>query len=522
MFLDYNFPVVFISCKDPILNSNSKYLDISSCTRGINTTGISNSSTIHEYVGIGDNTKISDLPQGCGIEKITAASSFGPLNDSTSLTDIHEALAYGFELSWFQVLCGGCDATHGSCGLAGNVVTCKHYCPEDVPLSQLGLRCQVNYWIPLIIAFAIIAIGALLVLRFLCGFPFLMVLVIRKWRRRHLSADESIEDFLQGQNNLLPIKYSYSDIKKMTSNFKHKLGEGGYGIVYKGKLRSGPLVAVKMMNKSIASEQEFANEVATIGRIHHVNVVQLIGFSSEGSKHALVYEYMPNGSLEKYISPERGLVALSYKNMFEISLGVARGIDYLHKGCDVQILHFDIKPHNILLDENFKPKISDFGLAGLYPTGMNTVTLQTTARGTMGYMAPELFYKNIGGVSYKADVYSFGMLLMEIASRKENINPFCENVGQIYFPSWVYDHFSEGKEIDMGIATDEERTMVKKMIKVALWCIQMKPSDRPSMHKVVEMLEADAGLVPMPPRPFIAPRGISDQEHDISTRTKKT
>jgi serine/threonine protein kinase len=146
--------------------------------------------------------------------------------------------------------------------------------------------------------------------------------------------------------------------------------------------------------------------------------------------------------------------SLSSEKMFDIALGVARGIEYLHRGCDMRILHFDIKPHNILLDVNFTPKVSDFGLAKLYPTDNSIVSL-TAARGTMGYMAPELFYKNIGGVSYKADVYSFGMLLMEMASRRRNMNEGEDHKSQVYFPSWVYDQFSEGKEIEMGNGTEE-------------------------------------------------------------------
>ena len=165
-----------------------------------------------------------------------------------------------------------------------------------------------------------------------------------------------------------------------------------------------------MLGNSKANGQEFINEVATIGRIHHVNVVQLIGFCAEGPKHTLIYEFMPNGFLEKYIFSQKESIRipLSIEKIFEISLGVARGIEYLHRECDIQILHFDIKPHNILLDENFTPKVSDFELAKLYPINNSIVSL-TAARGTLGYITPELFYKNIGGVSYKADVYSFGI-----------------------------------------------------------------------------------------------------------------
>ncbi|XP_047264624.1 rust resistance kinase Lr10, partial [Capsicum annuum] len=348
--------------------------------------------------------------------------------------------------------------------------------------------------------------ASFLSLRFLFGLVFLTALVVYKWRRQHLSMYQSIEDFLQIQTNLFTIKYSYSEIRKMTNKFKEKLGEGAYGTVFKGKLRSGPFVAVKVMHKSMTSGQEFIGEVSTIERIHHVNVAQLIGFCVEGSKRALVYEFMLNGSLDKYIFLQQGTVSLTYKQMFDISLGVARGIDYLHQGCDMQILHFDIKPHNILLDENFNPKISDFGLAKLYSSDDSIVSI-TAERGTVGYMAPELFYTNIGGVSYKADVYSYGMLLMEMAGRRKNTSPFEDHLSQIYFPTWVYDQFNDGNDIEMH-ASEEDRRFVKKMMIVALWCIQMKPADRPAMNKVVEMLEGDVELLQMPPRPFIAPRDV--------------
>jgi serine/threonine protein kinase len=327
--------------------------------------------------------------------------------------------------------------------------------------------------------------------------------LVYKWRRRHLSMYEAVEEFLENYKNLVSIRYSYSKIKKMTENFKDKLGEGGYGTVYKGTLRSGRLVAVKMLGKSKANGQDFINEVATIGRIHHVNVVQLIGFCVQGSNRALIYEFMPKGSLNKYIfSPEESVV-LSYKKLYDIAIGIARGIEYLHQGCDMQILHFDIKPHNILLDENFTPKVSDFGLAKLYLVDNNIVSL-TAARGTLGYMAPELFYKNIGGVSYKSDVYSFGMLLMEMASRRKNVNSFVEHSSQIYFPTWVYNQLHDGKDIQMEDGTEEEKKMIKKMIIVALWCIQMKPSDRPSMSNVVEMLGGEVECLQMPPMPTLS------------------
>ncbi|XP_021802295.1 rust resistance kinase Lr10-like [Prunus avium] len=354
-------------------------------------------------------------------------------------------------------------------------------------------------WVPLI------CFGLFFPARLIFGVPCLIALVIYKWRRRHLSSYSIIEDFLQSDSNFLPIRYSYSEIKKMTGKFKDKLGEGGYGSVFKGKLRSGRFVAIKLLGKPKGDGQDFTSEVATIGRIHHVNVVQLVGYCVEGLNRALVYDFMPNSSLDKFIYSKEESIPLSCKKMYEISLGVARGIEYLHQGCDMQILHFDIKPHNILLDENFNPKISDFGLAKLYSVDNSIVTL-TAARGTLGYIAPELFYKNIGGVSYKADVYSFGMLLMQMASRRKNFSSMVEHSSQTYFPLWVYDQYNKGNDLEMADFNEEEKKIIKKMVITALWCIQMKPSDRPSMNKVIEMLGGDVECLKMPIRPFLYPQ----------------
>ncbi|CAL9005874.1 unnamed protein product [Prunus brigantina] len=418
-------------------------------------------------VNLSVNITASDMEDGCRIEWTTLMSkSFLYGKDRNfSYHDIHKALGYGFEL---------------------------HYFPR-------------TSFFPSGIYQSLMKFGTYLLIRFIFGVPFLAAFLIYKRRRMHSSMYSSIEDFLQSDNNLIPIRYSYSDIKKMTSRFNEKLGEGGYGFVFKGKLRSGRFVAVKMLEKPKANGQDFISEVATIGRIHHFNMVQLVGYCVEGSKRALIYNFMPNGSLDKYIYCKEGSNPLSCRKMYEISLGVAQGIEYLHRGCDMQILHFDIKPHNILLDENFIPKISDFGLAKLYPVG-NTIVSLTAARGTMGYMAPELFYKNIGGVSYKADVYSFGMLLMEMASRRKNLNTSIEHSSQIYFPRWVSDQFCMSKEFDMDDATEEERKIIKKMIITALWCIQLKPSDRPSMNKVIKMLEGEVECLQLPPKLLLYPQ----------------
>ncbi|KAK3404145.1 hypothetical protein EUGRSUZ_K00488 [Eucalyptus grandis] len=332
--------------------------------------------------------------------------------------------------------------------------------------------------------------------KFILGAPWVMILLIRKWMGRHLAMDQNVEEFLQSNNNFWPIRYSFSDIKKITSGLKEKLGEGGYGSMYKGRLRSGREVAVKILKKGKSNGQDFISEVATIGRIRHVNVVVLVGYCFEGSKQALLYDFMHNGSLDKHIFT-RGGNSLDCKEVYKIALG----------------------PHNILIDKDFIPKVSDFGLAKLYPTDYNTVSL-TAARGTLGYMAPELVFKSHGGISYKADVYSFSKLLMEMASGRKNWDAVVEYSSQTYFPLWVYDQLSEQMDIPVEEASQEKRRTIKKMIIVALWCIQLNPSERPSMHKVLEMLEGEVDDLQIPPKPLFYPTEMSTRDNACKINIK--
>ncbi|XP_031107620.1 LEAF RUST 10 DISEASE-RESISTANCE LOCUS RECEPTOR-LIKE PROTEIN KINASE-like 2.1 isoform X2 [Ipomoea triloba] len=516
-----NAHAIFIGCRNPA--QSPLYVKMDACSN--NTTTTLSHSYVLEGGGYEGEGMIGELENSCSITAVAWYSSSRTRRYRSTDEEIGEALAWGFELFWFRFNCTTQHCIVGSsykyCIIdtdhSGAFITCHNYNNHRTPCGLLhrwprarhldfnNPKCLQELWEKYI------ALG-----RFSLGLLFLISIVVYKLRRRHLSAYDTIEDYLSGPNNLMPIRYSYFEIKRMTNNFKHKLGEGGYGTVFKGTLRSGPFVAVKMLGKSKATGQEFISEVATIGRIHHTNVVRLIGFCVDGSKRALLYEFMPNGSLDKYIFPKEESFSLSHEKMFEISLGVARGIDYLHRGCDMRILHFDIKPHNILLDENFSPKVSDFGLAKLYPVEDSLVSL-TAARGTMGYMAPELCYRNIGGISHKADVYSFGMLLLEMVGRRKNLNPFVEQLSQIYFPSWVYEQLKDGKDIDMGDATEEEKKVSKKMIIVALWCVQMNPSERPSMKKVIEMLEEeDVELLEMAPKPFLSPDELPIDENSIA------
>ncbi|PIA33369.1 hypothetical protein AQUCO_04100057v1 [Aquilegia coerulea] len=325
------------------------------------------------------------------------------------------------------------------------------------------------------------------------------------WKRSN-KAQSLVEEFLKNYGSLAPKRYNYSDIKKITNSFKDKVGQGGYGFVYKGKLLDGRLVAVKLLNKAKGDGEEFINEIGSISRTSHVNVVSLLGFCFEGSKRALIYEFMPNGSLEKFIYDPNPLEAqsqLGWEMLYQITVGIARGLEYLHRGCKTRILHFDIKPHNILLDHDFTPKISDFGLAKLCPNKESVVSM-LDARGTAGYIAPEVFSRNFGGVSHKSDVYSYGMMALEIVGRRKNINVQVDHTSEIYFPQWIYKRLILDEDLGLyGITSEDETTIARKMIFIALWCIQTNPVDRPSMSRVVEMLEGRNELLQIPPKPYL-------------------
>ncbi|TYJ48172.1 hypothetical protein E1A91_A01G042000v1 [Gossypium mustelinum] len=493
------------SCKVPYtLGIPSSVMFLVNCSEPMNSSSYINASrcpTRSSYFYFFDSkTTLGNFSESCTIDALVPIMVHNISGMSTS--DIYEKLLLGFdlELDGFDLdFCRVETEKPFQYILSSLKFAFRNYMDSFVHFLFHGHNSLPRSRSTYILCLAVT--GGVIFLRSFPGIICLLALVTYKWRRRHLSMDDMIEEFLQSQNNLVPIRYSFKKIKKMTKNFKDKLGEGGYGSVFKGKLRSGHHVAIKLLGKSKGNGQDFINEVASIGRIHHANVAKLIGFCVEGSKQALVYDFMSNGSLDKIIFTEENKNTLGWKKMFDIVLGVAQGIHYLHQGCDMQILHFDIKPHNILLDENFNPKVSDFGLAKLYSVDDSIVSL-TAARGTIGYIAPELVYKNLGGISYKADVYSFGMLLMEMVGRRKNVNAFADHTSQIYFPSWIYDRLDQGEDIELGYVSDDEKVMVKKMIITAFWCIQLLPSDRPSMSKVLKMLESDVELLEMPPKPF--------------------
>ncbi|KAF8716292.1 hypothetical protein HU200_026579 [Digitaria exilis] len=311
----------------------------------------------------------------------------------------------------------------------------------------------------------------------------------------------TIESFLQKHEAPWPKRYTYSEVKALTESFAHKLGKGGFGTVYRSILPNGHLVAVKLLNNSKDDGQEFMNEVTSIMRTSHINVVTLLGYCLQGSKRALIYEYMPNGSLDRfaYGRSSRGETSLSWERLFDIAVGIAHGLEYLHRWCGTHIVHFDIKPHNILLDQDFCPKISDFGLAKLCMTKESIISING-ARGTIGYIAPEIFSPQFGQISSKSDVYSYGMMILEMVGARENINKNPESSSK-YFPQWVYENFEEYCLNAGEINVDNE--IVRKLIIIGLWCIQLQPNNRPSMSRVVQMLESRADDLQIPPQTLL-------------------
>lgn len=333
------------------------------------------------------------------------------------------------------------------------------------------------------------------------------------------SQDHKIEEFMRNYGAHAPKLYSYSDLKKITSSFSHKIGQGGFGQVYRGKLPDGRAVAVKVLAETNGDGEEYINEVASISRTSHVNIVGLLGFCYQRNRRALIYEYVSNGSLDKFLNsgPSSTTCSLEWTTLYRIAVGPARGLEYLHRGCNTRIVHFDIKPHNILLDQDFCPKISDFGLARLCERKESILSM-LGARGTAGYIAPEVFSRAFGHVSHKSDVYSYGMLVLEMVGVRNNVK--VSQTSEVYFSHWIYEHLELGKDLSLqGIMNEEDEEIARKMILVGLWCIQTKPSDRPAIGKAVKMLEESLHSLQVPPKPVLFSPTKSIQESFTSTST---
>ena len=356
------------------------------------------------------------------------------------------------------------------------------------------------------------SLGSLLVIFLLIG-----IFALLFWKKEN--ADEAEEYYLDHVPGM-PTRYSYDDLQAITENFNKELGRGGFGTVFEGTLRDGTKVAVKRLDGFSQIKKSFLAEVETIGSIHHINLVRLIGFCAEKYHRLLIYEYMSNGSLDRWVFHKNPEMLLDWKLRKKIIIEIARGLSYLHEGCRQKIVHLDIKPHNILLDENFKAKVFDFGLSKLVDQVQSQVV--TTMRGTPGYMAPEWLSSTI---TKKVDVYSFGVVLLEILCGRRNVDR-SQPEETMHLLDFFRKYIEENRLMDLVDKYSEDMQLhgaeVVNMMRVAAWCLQNDFTKRPSMSMVVKVLEGAMNIefdldyfILNPPLPNMR-AGADDQEvHDV-------
>ncbi|KAL8208733.1 hypothetical protein R6Q57_008145 [Mikania cordata] len=327
----------------------------------------------------------------------------------------------------------------------------------------------------------------------------------------------------------LPTKFRYKELEEITDNWKSVIGKGASGCVYKGIMKDGTGVAVKRIeHDEERGEKAFRSEIAAIASVQHVNLVRLLGYCIHSNMRFLVYEFITNGSLASWIfsSGRSNCVSgcLSWRLRTAVALDVAKALAYLHNDCRSKVLHLDVKPENILLDENHRAIVSDFGLSKLMSRDQSRVL--TTLRGTKGYLAPEWLLDL--GVTEKSDVFSYGMVLLEMIGGRRNVTVIDTGGGGgadrskrkfQYFPKIVTEKMKAGRImevvdqrlLDHGGIDEKE---VRKMVHVALWCVQEKVRRRPSMVEVVKWLEGRVAVEEPPETQMIVVDLLSIDDDD--------
>ncbi|XP_010248541.1 PREDICTED: protein NSP-INTERACTING KINASE 3-like isoform X1 [Nelumbo nucifera] len=431
------------------------------------------------YLRLGNNSLTGPCPESLSnVEGFTLVDlSYNNLNGS-----LPKISARTFKIIGNPLLCG-----------PNTKINCSAMSPEplsfspDVPRDQSDSggakshRLAIGFGVSaVLISFIIVAVGLLL-----------------WWRHRYNKQiffdvnDQCDPEVCLGHLK----KYSFKELRSATNHFNSKniLGSGGSGIVYKGCLPDGSLVAVKRLKdyNAAGGEVQFQTEVETISLAVHRNLLRLRGFCMTENERLLVYPYMPNGSVASQLRDHiHGKAALDWSRRKSIALGTARGLLYLHEQCDPKIIHRDVKAANILLDEDFEAVVGDFGLAKLLDHRDSHVT--TAIRGTVGHIAPE--YLSTGQSSEKTDVFGFGILLLELITGQKALD-FGRAVSQKgVMLDWVKKLHQEGKlnlMVDKCLNNNFDRVELEEMVKVALLCTQFHPSQRPKMSEVLRMLEGD-------------------------------
>ncbi|XP_078164228.1 LEAF RUST 10 DISEASE-RESISTANCE LOCUS RECEPTOR-LIKE PROTEIN KINASE-like 2.1 [Carex rostrata] len=424
-------------------------------------------------------------------------------------TTYGSVLLAGFQLAWSNPsdYCVQCEEKGGQCGY--NVTSNSTFIPTCFCNNGRcdGAKSHLILGVAIGISLFIGLFAVCICLLFYSG----------KNKKNWFSTEERkreklVEVTLYNFGSLAPKRYTFSEIGKITKSFNHKIGQGGYANVFKGNLINGSPVAVKVFKDRESNGVEFTSEVVSIARTSHVNIVRLLGFSMKGSKRALIYEFMSNGSLDKYLreSQNSALSNEECTRRFEITVGIARGLEYLHRGCNTRIVHFDIKPHNILLDQDYCPKISDFGLAKFCQPKESIISM-SGMRGTIGYIAPEVFSRNFGVVSSKSDVYSYGMMVLEMFGAKQGKTESSDSTSEIYFPDYIYKCVEQNNICSVYGVSDLSEEIVRKVTIVGLWCIQVMPHSRPTMSAVLDMLDRSIDDLTLPPPLNVSLPPVLDQ-----------
>ncbi|XP_059655501.1 G-type lectin S-receptor-like serine/threonine-protein kinase At4g27290 [Cornus florida] len=343
---------------------------------------------------------------------------------------------------------------------------------------------------------------------------FLLLYFIRRRKLKREGMETKNEDIE------LPF-FDLDTIANATKNFSctNMIGEGGFGLVYKGKLKTGQEIAVKRLsNNSGQGLQELKNEVMLISKLQHRNLVRLLGCCDEGEERMLIYEYMPNKSLDYFIFDQNRRLELPWQKRFEIAMGISRGLLYLHQDSRLKIIHRDLKASNILLDDELSPKISDFGIARSF--GRDQIEDKTKrVIGTYGYMSPE--YAIDGNFSVKSDVFSLGVLLLEIVSGKKNWRfHHPDHHHSLLGHAWLLWNEQKSLElVDTYLENSYIESQVLRYIQVGLLCVQKLPKDRPTMSSVVFMLGNEGVALPEPKQPGFFVESSMDAETSTSERS---
>ncbi|CAA3016361.1 G-type lectin S-receptor-like serine threonine-kinase At4g03230 [Olea europaea subsp. europaea] len=481
-----------------------------------------------------------------------ASTQIVKLNQSSPFTVTNQCYERRIEISWKPPLEPSCnvpgdcrDWTNSSCHAKANGVS-RCYCDQEYQWNGTSLNCvqgrrgrsqdisgpaQPPYpsasagrslakWLKDVIIIIAVFAAALLV----CCFSYNLYRRKRMTKRGgsgenirenpvlwpYESSDRQVSDLMDEENKSgVGVPFcSWESILAATENFSdvHKLGRGGFGPVYKGMFPGGQEIAVKRLSTySLQGINEFRNEVILIAKLQHRNLVRLLGYCIKENEKILLYEYMPNKSLDAFIFDKKLCMLLNWKKRFDIILGIARGVLYLHQDSRLRIIHRDLKTSNILLDEEMNPKISDFGLARIVE-GKGTEASTNKVVGTYGYMSPE--YALDGLFSIKSDVFSFGVVVLEIISGKRNTG-FYGSTEALNLLGYAWRLWSENRALDLMdpiLLESCEKSEVMKCINVGLLCVQEDPGDRPTMSNVVFMLDGEAIALPVPNQPAFVTR----------------